>query len=238
MGAKQARRSTRTPAPRPKGKRPEAGKSRKKSAVGRTNVSRPASSPAPANAVPPGRGGAGRERDRRGAARAQEPAGHTRGQFPAPLCREVMSENPMCCLPGDPVDVVARLMVTEDVGALPVVSDLQTTRLSGIVTDRDLTVKVVAEGRDPKGTIVEEVMTGEPVTCHARDDVQRALRLMAEHQVRRIPVVDDDGCLIGIIAQADIATRVAEPEKTAQVVGEISRSPTPARGERPADTQH
>ena len=237
MAAKQARRGSRTPAPRPKSKRPEAGKSREKSAGGRTRVSRPASSPAPVNAVPLGRG-TGRERDRRGAARAPEPAGHTRGQLLSPLCREVMSENPMCCLPGDPVDVVARLMVTEDVGALPVVSDLQTTRLIGIVTDRDLTVKVVAEGRDPKGTIVEEVMTGEPVTCHARDEVQRALRLMAEHQVRRIPVIDDGGCLIGIIAQADIATRVAEPEKTAQVVGEISRSPAPARGERPAGTQH
>lgn len=228
MGAKQARRSTRTPAPRPESERPGAGKSRKKGAAGRTSVSRPASSPAPANAVPRGRG----------AARVRGPAERPRGQSPPPLCREVMSENPMCCLPGDPVDVVARLMVTEDVGSLPVVSDLQTTKLIGIVTDRDLTVKVVAEGRDPKGTIVEEVMTSGPVTCRAQDDVQRALRLMAEHQVRRIPVIDDDGCLIGIIAQADVATRVAEPERTAQVVGEISRSPAPARGERQAGTQH
>jgi CBS domain-containing protein len=136
-----------------------------------------------------------------------------------------MSENPMRCLPSDPVDVAARLMVTEDVGSLPVVSDLQTTKLIGIVTDRDLTVKVVAEGRDPKGSIVEEVMTYEPITCRMDDDVQRVLELMAEHQVRRVPVVDADGCLIGIIAQADIATRIAEPARTAQVVEEISRPP-------------
>src|SRR5262249_22039447 len=110
------------------------------------------------------------------------------------FCREVMSENPMCCLPSDPVDVAARLMVTEDIGSLPVVRDLQTTTLIGIVTDRDLTVKVVAEGRDPKGIIVEEVMTPEPVSCHLEDNAQRALLIMAEHQVRRVPVIDDHGC--------------------------------------------
>jgi CBS domain-containing protein len=140
------------------------------------------------------------------------------------LCREVMSENPICCLPNDPVDVVAQVMVTEDVGSLPVVRDLQTAKLIGIVTDRDLTVNVVAEGRDPKGTSVAEAMTHEPLTCYAEDDVQRVLEIMAEHQVRRVPVVDNNGRLIGIIAQADIATRLPEPEKTAQVVEEISQS--------------
>lgn len=117
------------------------------------------------------------------------------------------------------------------------VRDLQTIKLVGIVTDRDLTVKVVAEGRDPKGIIVEEVMTCEPVTCHAEDNVQQALQLMAEHQVRRVPVIDDNGCLIGIIAQADIATRMAEPEKTAQVVEEISRSAS-LRSKRQAGMPH
>jgi CBS domain-containing protein len=128
-------------------------------------------------------------------------------------------------------------MVTENIGSLPVVRDLQTTTLIGIVTDRDLTVKVVAEGRDPKGIIVEEVMTPEPVSCHMEDNVQRALRIMAEHQVRRVPVIDDNGCLVGIIAQADIATRIAEPDKTAQVVEEISRSSSP-RSERLSNTRH
>jgi CBS domain-containing protein len=136
-----------------------------------------------------------------------------------------MSKNPTYCLPSDPVDVIAQLMVTEDVGSLLVVRDLQRTELIGIVTDRDLTVRVVAEGRDPKGVVVGEVMTLEPVTCHLEDGLQRALDLMAEHQVRRVPVVDDGGSLVGIIAQADIATRVAAPEKTARVVEEISQSP-------------
>jgi CBS domain-containing protein len=151
-------------------------------------------------------------------------------------CRELMSENPVCCLPSDTIDLAARLMVTEDIGALPVVMDLQTVKLVGIVTDRDLAVKAVAEGCDPRVTTVEDVMTYEPMTCHAEDSVQHVVDLMAEHQVRRLPVVDQDGRLIGIIAQADIATRLQEPRMTAWMVEEVSKSTL--RSDRMSETPH
>jgi CBS domain-containing protein len=95
--------------------------------------------------------------------------------------------------------------------------------LVGIVTDRDLAIKVVGEGRDPQNTRVEDVMTKKVITCRADDDVQNAMQAMAQYQLRRIPVVDDNGHLVGIISQADVATRVDEPKRTAEVVKEISK---------------
>ena len=139
-------------------------------------------------------------------------------------CSEIMTKDPVCCLPGDTVDKAAQLMKTEDVGPIPVVTDRQTKRLVGIVTDRDLALKVVAEALDAKTTTVEEVMTTGVVACRPDDDIQKALDAMEGHQVRRIPVVDDNDQIIGIIAQADVATRVNQPKKTAEVVGEISKS--------------
>jgi CBS domain-containing protein len=96
-------------------------------------------------------------------------------------------------------------------------------KLIGIVTDRDFVMKVIAEGRDPKGTRVGDVMTSNPVTCREDDDVQDAAELMAERQVRRIPVVDEDGTILGIIAQADLATRLSKSRKTGDVVEKISK---------------
>ena len=95
---------------------------------------------------------------------------------------------------------------------------------AGIVTDRDLALTIVAERRDPQTKNVEDVMTHNVVTCRADDDLQKALAAMAKHQLRRIPVVDNDYGIVGIIAQADVATRVDQPEKTAEVVKEISQA--------------
>jgi CBS domain-containing protein len=139
-------------------------------------------------------------------------------------CDEVMTQNPVCCLPNDTAAKAAQLMKSENVGSIPIVESEQTKKLVGIVTDRDLTLKVVAEGLDGKYTKVESVMTPEVVTCHADDDVQKALDAMAEHQLRRVVVVDQDQKVVGIIAQADVATRVDQAEKTAEVVKEISQS--------------
>jgi len=141
-------------------------------------------------------------------------------------CSEVMTEDPVCCLPGDPVVQAARLMQNEDIGSIPVIENEKIRALVGIVTDRDLAIKILAEGRPAISTKVEEVMTREVVTCHMDEDVQKALDAMAVHQLRRIPVVDDDHKIVGIIAQADVATRVDEPKKTAEVVKEISLSNT------------
>ena len=139
-------------------------------------------------------------------------------------CNEVMTKTPVCCLPDDLAAKIAELMKSNNIGSIPVIENEQTKKLVGIVTDRDLTLKIVADGLDPKSTKVEAVMTRKMVTCSADDDVQIALDAMAEHQLRRIPVVDNDNKILGIIAQADVATRVDQPEKTAEMVKEISQS--------------
>ena len=139
-------------------------------------------------------------------------------------CREVMTGDPVCCVPTDTAARAAKLMKAENIGSVPVCEDRHNRKLLGIVTDRDLALYVVAEDRDANSTKVHDVMTRQPVTCSADDDIQRALEAMEKNQVRRIPVLDDDGHLIGIIAQADVATRTDQPEKTAEVVEEISRS--------------
>jgi len=139
-------------------------------------------------------------------------------------CNDVMTKNPVCCLPNDMVTKAAGLMKSENIGSVPVIENEQTKKLVGIVTDRDLALKIVAEGRDAKSTQVAAVMTGKVVTCRAEDDLQKALDAMAEHQLRRIPVVDSDNKILGIIAQADVATRVDQPEKTAEMVKEISQA--------------
>lgn len=138
-------------------------------------------------------------------------------------CRDVMTADPVCCLPSETASRIAKLMKTEDVGSVPICEDRQTRRLVGIVTDRDLALTIVAEGRDAHTTRAEDVMTRSPVTCRAEDNVQTALHAMEANQVRRIPVVGENGRLVGIIAQADIAIRLRKPDSTAEVVEEISR---------------
>jgi CBS domain-containing protein len=137
-------------------------------------------------------------------------------------CAEVMTSHPVCCLPDETTDKAAQFMKSENVGAIPVVQDRQSNKLIGIVTDRDLALRVVAEKRNAEATKVRDVMTQNPVTCRANEDIRMALNAMAQHKVRRIPVVDGSGSIIGIIAQADLTTRTDEPTKTIEVVKEIS----------------
>jgi len=139
-------------------------------------------------------------------------------------CYEVMTNNPFCCLPDDMVSAAAQLMRSENVGSIPVIENVQTRKLVGIVTDRDLALRIVAEGVEARSTAVEAVMTRTVITCLAGDDLQKAMEKMAAHQLRRIPVVDNENKLVGIIAQADMATRVDQPERTAQVLKEISQT--------------
>jgi CBS domain-containing protein len=141
-------------------------------------------------------------------------------------CSDIMTEDLVYCLPNDPVSKVAQLMKKEDIGPVLIVDNERDKTLVGIVTDRDLALKVVGEGRDPQNTRVEEVMTRKLITCRADDDVESAMNAMAQYQLRRIPVVRDNMKLVGIISQADVATRVDEPEKTAEVVREISQENT------------
>ncbi|MEP7136219.1 MAG: CBS domain-containing protein [Chloroflexota bacterium] len=138
-------------------------------------------------------------------------------------CKDVMTQNPVCCLPTDTVSKAAQLMKREDVGSIPVIEDKETMKLIGIVTDRDLALQVVAPERDARSTQVADVMTYAVITCRASDDVQKALDTMSQHQLRRLPVVDGDQRIVGIISQADIATRVEKSEEIAEMVKEISQ---------------
>ena len=138
-------------------------------------------------------------------------------------CREVMTKDPASCSASETITKVAGLMKQHDVGAVPVV---ESDRLVGIVTDRDIVLKVVAGGRNPEQAAVKEAMTPNPVSCKEDDDLEYALRVMKERQVRRMPIVDGGGRLTGIIAQADVATRVHKDAKTGELVEAISESGT------------
>jgi len=113
-------------------------------------------------------------------------------------------------------------MKHKNVGSLPVVESQQSRRLVGIVTDRDLVTKVVAGGLSIGSTSVRDAMTANPSSCREDDDVDRAMSMMAERQVRRMPVVDGAGNLTGIIAQADVATRIRRDQRTGEMVEAIS----------------
>lgn len=139
-------------------------------------------------------------------------------------CKEVMTTDMACCLPTDSVAEAAHHMRDRHIGPVPVVQSLASRKAWGILTDRDIAVKVVAEGRDPASTLVSMVMTNDLITCHPDDDVEDAMSVMTERQVRRVLVVDEDGVLRGIISQADIATRVNNNKKTGEVVREISEN--------------
>lgn len=138
-------------------------------------------------------------------------------------CKNVMTNDPVCCVPEETVDKAAQLMKLEDIGSVPVVESFDSYKLVGIVTDRDLAVEVVAADRDPADTRIGEVMKQEVITCKESDDIQKALDAMAKHQVRRIPIVTRDNRVVGIIAQGDVATRLHEPERTGEIVAKISK---------------
>ena len=138
-------------------------------------------------------------------------------------CAEVMTPSPTACNPQHTAVDAAELMRREDCGLLPVISE-DGKKLIGVLTDRDIVLKVIAQGLDPRSTAVSEVMTTDIVTCLPQESVEMAMEQMATRQVRRIPIVDRDGSLVGILAQADVATRVANSQETGQIVQAISES--------------
>jgi CBS domain-containing protein len=137
----------------------------------------------------------------------------------AKTIREVMTSK-LCSIDTDKsVAYAAKMMRDEDVGIAPIVEG---DRLVGVLTDRDIAVRVVAEGRDPEQVKVTEVASRDVVTLDPQQDLEEALRLMARHQVRRLPVVEEDGRLVGVLAQADVAQE-ADDRQTGEVVEQISR---------------
>lgn len=138
-------------------------------------------------------------------------------------CSTVMTPDPTCCLASDELTKVATIMKNEDVGSVPVVEEEASRKLIGIVTDRDIVINAVADGKDTRVVTVDEVMSRNVTTCRPDDPVQTAFDRMSQHQVRRIPIVDGKDRVVGIISQADIATKIDQPEKTADVLEEISQ---------------
>src|SRR5919106_2744862 len=132
--------------------------------------------------------------------------------------RDAMTNNPRHVEPSTSVAEAAKLLKSENVGSLPVTEG---DRLVGMVTDRDIVVRVVAEGKDVQSATVGEIASRDLVTIDPQQDLDEALRLMAKHQVRRLPVVEEDGRLVGILAQADVAQQ-GQDSKTGQVVEQIS----------------
>ncbi len=135
--------------------------------------------------------------------------------------KEIMTKDPITVRPDDSAQKAAGLMKDNHIGPIPVLD--QERKLIGMVTDRDLAIKVVAEGRSAD-TKVSDVMSRDLFTCGPDDNVKEAIRTMETHQVRRVPIVDDKGHLLGIVAQADLATRTENPEKVAKTVESISQA--------------
>lgn len=135
--------------------------------------------------------------------------------------RDVMSERPRCVTPETPLNQVAELMDTEDIGSVPV---LDGERLTGMITDRDIVIRAVAKGKDPRGMPVREVSSNELVTVNPDSNLSDAAELMAAYQVRRLPVVDDENRLVGIVAQADVAMGAKEKD-VGEMVESISQPP-------------
>jgi CBS domain-containing protein len=133
--------------------------------------------------------------------------------------RDVMTSEPRTIDAGQSVAYAAKMMRDEDVGLAPIVED---DKLLGMLTDRDIAVRVVAEGKNPNEVTVGEVASKQVVTIDPQQDLAEALRIMAKHQVRRLPVVEEDGRLVGIVAQADVA-REGDDKQTGALVEEISQ---------------
>jgi CBS domain-containing protein len=133
--------------------------------------------------------------------------------------KDVMTSNP-CTIDADKsIAYAAKMMRDEDVGLAPIVEG---EKLIGMLTDRDIAIRVVAEGRNPDQVKVADVASKEVVTIDPQQDLDEALRIMAKHQVRRLPVVEEDGKLVGVVAQADIA-REGDDTQTGKLVEEISK---------------
>ena len=132
--------------------------------------------------------------------------------------QEAMTPNPTTVEPSTTAEEAARTMKSEDIGSLPIVEG---DRLVGVVTDRDLTMRILAEGK-AVDTTVGEIASKDVVTIDPQQSLEEAARLMAEHQVRRLPVTEEDGRLVGILAQADVA-QSGNDSLTGEVVQQISQ---------------
>ena len=133
----------------------------------------------------------------------------------------LMTPNPACCTPETSVEDVARLMVQHDCGEIPVVEGGGAGALVGVITDRDIVVRLIAEGRDVRQATVSACMSQPALSLRPDAQVSDAMEMMQAHQVRRLPIVDERGAVCGIVAQADLA-RWASSEQTGDLVRDVS----------------
>jgi len=137
--------------------------------------------------------------------------------------REVMTPNPACCTPTTTLDQIAKMMIQNDCGEIPVVDPKDC--IIGVVTDRDIVCRVVAEGKNPMAYTAETCMSQPVVTVNEDASLDEVVATMEKHQIRRVPVVDARGVCTGIISQADVAW-VGPTEEVADLVREVSRDTT------------
>ncbi len=139
------------------------------------------------------------------------------------LVKDIMTENPVCCTADTNLQDVAKMMLDNDCGAVPVVESNNHKRPIGVVTDRDITIRTVAKGDNPLNMTAKSVMTKNVITATPDMSVEDCVDLMEKNQIRRIPVIDENGDCVGMVAQADIAVRADESDAE-DLVEEISKA--------------
>ena len=141
--------------------------------------------------------------------------------------REIMSRDPACCVLSDSAQTVAKILCDRNIGSMPVLADQQSRKLVGMITDRDLCCSVIAQGLDPKTTNIEKLISLAPFTCRDGENIETCERLMQEHQVRRVPIVDAEDRIIGIVSQADLALH-DKADRVLKTVAAISKASQPS----------
>jgi CBS domain-containing protein len=136
--------------------------------------------------------------------------------------KDIMTTHPVCCTPDTSLQRIAEMMVENDCGEIPIISDAATHMLVGVLTDRDITCRTVARGLNPLAMTAAEVMTTQCISATPETSLDECCRLMEANQIRRIPVVDGEGACCGIVALADIANHAAI-ENSGEVVQEVSK---------------
>ena len=137
--------------------------------------------------------------------------------------RDIMTENPTCCTAETSLQEVAQMMVDHDCGCIPVVDSKDSKMPVGMITDRDICCRVVAKGKNPLDLTAGDAMTSSVVSVTPETALEECLNLMEQSQIRRIAVVDGNGAVCGILAQADVAINAGD-RQTAEVVQEVSRA--------------
>ena len=136
--------------------------------------------------------------------------------------REIMTPNPACCTPETPLREVAKAMVDNDCGEIPIVRSASDGTLVGVVTDRDIVCRLIAQNRNPLELTAESCMSSPVVAVRESTQVEECARIMEESQIRRVPVVNGGGMICGIVSQADIAKN-ASRRVTADLVKDVSQ---------------